>query len=84
MSETESGETDSSDHGTLSTKGEILLQKRHAVRNVQVVVNEATTVNVALSLMDEEGVFLEVEPFQRDVQEFSESEETLQKLAEAE
>lgn len=34
--------------------------------------------------LDEEGVFLEVEPFQREVQESSESEATPQKLPAAE
>ena len=58
------------------------LEEGHDVHNVQVVVDEATTVNV--TLVDEEGVFLEVEPFQKEVKESSESEETLQKLAEAE
>ena len=126
MSETESGETDGSGHGSPPTKGEIprgkllplnsrrlttvqlkkiaeglelptvgstdeirqliegKLEEGHDVHNVQVVVDEATTVNVTLSLVDEEGVFLEVEPFQKEVKESSESEETLQKLAEAE
>ena len=38
------------------------LEEEH---NVQAAVDEATTVNVTLSLVDDEGVFLEVEPFQR-------------------
>ena len=38
------------------------------------------TVNVTLTLVDKEG---EVEPFQGEVQESSECEETLHKLAEA-
>ena len=52
--------------------------------NVQVVIEEATTVNVRLSLMDEEDVFLKVNPFQRESKEPLESDEMLQKLAEAE
>ena len=34
--------------------------------------------------MDEDGVFLNVDPFQREVKDSSEGEETLQKLADAE
>ena len=60
------------------------LEEEHDVHNVQVAVDEAKTVNVTLSLVDDEGVFLEVEPFQREVKESSETEEALQKLAEAE
>ena len=61
------------------------LQERHDVHNIQVVVQEATSVSVSLALLDEDGVFLTVAPFQREVKESSsESEETLQKLAEAE
>jgi hypothetical protein len=60
------------------------LAEGHDVRNVQVVVNETTTVNVTLSLVDEVGVFLDVEPFQKELKEPSEREETLQMLAEAE
>ena len=48
------------------------------------VVYEATTVNVELSLVDEDGVFLNVTPFQREVKESAESEDILQRLAEAE
>ena len=60
------------------------LEEGHDVHNVQVVVQEATTVNVTLSLMDEEGVFLNVDQFQRAVKDSSESEEMLEKLANAE
>ena len=42
------------------------LQEAHDVRNVQVVVREDTTVNVALSLVDEDGV---AKSFHRDVKE---------------
>ena len=41
------------------------LEEEHDVHNVQVAVDEAKPVNVTLSLVDDEGVFLEVEPFQR-------------------
>ena len=115
MSETESGETDGSGHGSPPTGGggiphgrlfllnarrlqlkkiveglelptagsadeliEGTLEEGHDAHNVQVVVNEAMTVNVTLTLVDEEGVFLEVELFQGEVQESSECEETLQ------
>ena len=61
------------------------LQEGDDVHNVQVVVQEATSINVSLSLLDEDGVFLNVAPFQQEVKESSsESEETLQKLAKAE
>ena len=60
------------------------LEEGHDVHNVQVVVYEMTTVNVELSLMDENGAFLNVTPFQREVNECTESEEILQRLAKAE
>ena len=60
------------------------LAEGHEVHNVQVVVNETTTMSVTLSLMDEGGVFLNVDPFQREVKESPENEETLRMLADAE
>ena len=41
------------------------LEEGHDVHNVQVVMNEATNISGSLSLMDEEGVFLGIEPFQK-------------------
>ena len=61
------------------------LQDEHdvTVHNVQVVVSEDTVVSVALSLVDESGVFLRVKPFHRNVKETSESDDLSQQLADA-
>ena len=66
------------------TRSEGKLEEGHDVQNVQVIVNESTTVQVMLSLVDEEGVFLSVDPFQREAKGSSESDELLEKLAESE
>ena len=45
------------------------LQESHDIHNIQVVVDETPTVSLKLSLMDEEGVFLESTPIVRPVKE---------------
>ena len=54
------------------------------VRNVQVVLEEASVLNVKLSLTDEEGVFLEAEPLQRPLEALVDPAEWENKLSEAE
>ena len=48
------------------------LQESRDVRNIQVVVDETPTISLKLSLMDEDGVFLESTPIVKPVKEMGE------------
>ena len=58
------------------------LQDSCDIHNVQVVVNETPTISLRLSLMDEEGVFLESTPIGKPVKEMEEGSRL--RLAQAE
>ena len=59
------------------------LQESHDVHNVQVVVEEAQTVTLKLSLMDEGGVFLESTPSVRPARDSKVQEDLRCQLSEA-
>ena len=52
--------------------------------NVQVVVNETTATTVKLSLMDNEGSFHKVAPFDKSDKESQPEDEVLQRLVDTE
>ena len=53
------------------------LQESREVSNVQVVVQESTFWELKLSLIDEEGVFLETDPLARSVEDATSEQEAL-------
>ena len=60
------------------------LQNEHEVRNVQVVLEETSFLNIKLSLTGEERVFLEAEPLQKPLEVPVDSAGLERKLSEAE
>ena len=60
------------------------LQETREVANVQVVVDETTTTTVKLSLMDDEGIFHEVTPYDKPSKNISERLATAERKNEVE
>ena len=60
------------------------LQDTRDSANVQVIVDESTSITVKLSLMDDEGIFHEAAPFDKPAKEPSPGDGVMQRLADAE